>query len=115
MPVSYEGVLVNYCMQSPASCMWDFTFQKVYDIAAPTFDEAVDPGRWKPSVASFSAKEEELEFPEIPCTDEVEAEVPAADNETSSGADLDPVDNLPPTPVERPILTPEVQPIPPST
>ena len=44
MPVSYEGVLVNYCMQSPAYRIWDFTCQKVYDIAAPAFDEAVDPG-----------------------------------------------------------------------
>ena len=75
MPVSYEGVLVNYCMQSPASCMWDFTCQKVYDIAAPAFDEAVDPGWWRPHVASVPAKEEELEFTEIPCIGEAKAKV----------------------------------------
>ena len=44
MPDSYEGVLVNCCMQNPAYRIWDFTCQKVYDIAAPAFDEAVDPG-----------------------------------------------------------------------
>ena len=100
MPVSYEGVLVNYSMQIPANRIWDFTCQKVYDIAAPTFDEVVDAGWWRPLAASFLAKEEELEFREIPCTDEVEAEVRVADNETSSGADLDRVANLPPTPAE---------------
>ena len=69
----------------------------------------------RPPVASIPAKEEELEFMEIPRIGEAEAEVLVADNETSSGADLDPVDTLPPTPTKQPILTPEVQPIPPST
>ena len=87
----------------------------IYDIAAPTFDEAVDTCSWKPPVAFVPAKEEELEFPEIPCTGEAQAEVPTADNKTSSGVDLDPVNSLPSTPTEQPILTPEVQPIPPST
>ena len=106
MPVSYEGVLVNYCMQIPAYRMWNFTCQKVYDIAAPAFDEG--PGWWRPLVAFVRAKEEELEFPKIPCTREAEAEVPAPDNETSSGVNLDPVDSLPPTPAQQPILSLEV-------
>lgn len=41
--------------------------------------------------ALVPAKDEELEFSEIPCHGEAEAEVPTADNDTSSGADLDPV------------------------
>ena len=86
-----------------------------FNIAAPAFDEVSDPGWWRPPLAFVFAKEEELKFTEIPCIGEAEAEVPAADNETSSGADLDPVDSLPPTPAEHSFLTPEVQPIPPST
>ena len=39
MPVSYKGVLINYRPSSPA-----YTRQKVYDVAAPAFDEDADPG-----------------------------------------------------------------------
>ena len=52
MPVSYEGVLVIYRMQSPAYRIRDFYCQKVYDIGAPTFDEVVTPGWWRPPIAS---------------------------------------------------------------
>ena len=43
-PVCYKGVLVSYSRSSPAYRVWDYERQKVYDVAAPAFDEDVDPG-----------------------------------------------------------------------
>ena len=67
MPMSNEGVLVNYCMQSPAYRIWNLSCQKIYDIAAPAYNEEVNPGWWRRPTASVQEVEEELEFPEIPC------------------------------------------------
>ena len=47
MPVSYKGVLINYSPCSPAYRVWDYTWKKVYDVAAPAFDEDADPGWWR--------------------------------------------------------------------
>ena len=43
-PVCYKGVLVSYSRSSPAYRVWHYDKQKVYDIAAPAFDEDVEPG-----------------------------------------------------------------------
>ena len=107
MPLSYEGVMVNYCMQSAAYRIWDFTCQKVYDIAAPAFEEAVDPGWWRSLVASVPANQEELGFPEIPCHGEADVEVLAANIDNSSGADLNLVADLLSTPAVQPTPMPE--------
>ena len=47
MPVSYRGVLINYSPSSPAYRVWDYTRQKVCDVAAPAFDEDADPRWWR--------------------------------------------------------------------
>ena len=44
-PVCYRGVLVSYSRSNPAYRVWDYEKQKVYDIAAPTFDE--EPRWWR--------------------------------------------------------------------
>ena len=43
-PVSFVGVLVSYTSHSPAYRVWDTARQKVYDVAAPAFDEAAPLG-----------------------------------------------------------------------
>ena len=66
------GVLVSYTMHSPAYCVWDTEKQKVYDVAAPAFDEAAPPGWWRaPLNAAAGADadadyEEPLVFPATP-------------------------------------------------
>ena len=59
--VGYRGVLVNYSSGSPAYRVWHHEKQKVYDVAAPAFDEAVEPGWWRE--AHEPEEEELLYFP----------------------------------------------------
>ena len=70
MPVSYKGVLINYSPSSPAYRVWDYTRQKVYNVAAPAFDEEAAPGWWRtplPAAAEGPALDEEpLLFPAAP-------------------------------------------------
>ena len=70
MPVSYKGVLVNYSPSSPAYRVWDYARQKVYNVAAPSFDEEAAPGWWRtPLYAATGAganDDEPLVFPPAP-------------------------------------------------
>ena len=45
----FRGILVNYNSNSPAYRVYDYEKNKVYDVAAPHFDEEVDPGWWRVS------------------------------------------------------------------
>lgn len=56
----YKGVLVNYSSSSPAYRVYDWEKKKVYDVAAPHFDEEVGPGWWRVPDAE---EEELLSFP----------------------------------------------------
>ena len=66
MPVIYKGILINYNSTSLAYRVWDYTKHKVYDVAAPTFDEEADPGWWRPHVTNFQGEDEALLLPEYP-------------------------------------------------
>ena len=65
MPVSYKGVLISYNQSSPAYRVWDFTKQKVYNVAALAFDEDAD-FRWWRSLAANAEEDEPLLFPAFP-------------------------------------------------
>ena len=51
---------MNYSSNSPAYRVYDYEKNKVYDVAAPQFDEEVDPGWWR---VSEQEEEEFLSFP----------------------------------------------------
>ena len=56
----FRGILVNYSSSNPAYRVYDYEKNKVYDVAAPHFDEEVDPGWWR---GSEPEAEELLSFP----------------------------------------------------
>ena len=56
----FRGILVNYSNSNPAYRVYDYEKNKVYDVAAPHFDEEVDPGWWR---VSEPEEEELLSFP----------------------------------------------------
>ena len=63
--VCYKGILVSYSRSSPPYRVWDYERQKVYDVAAPDFDEEVDPGWWRGLAAAAAEVEEPLFFPGV--------------------------------------------------
>ena len=66
MPVSYKGVLINYNPTNPAYRVWDYTKQRVYNVAAPAFDKKADPRWWRTPDAILQDEDEPLLFLESP-------------------------------------------------
>ena len=92
-PVYYKGVLVRYSRSSPAYRVWHYDKQKVYDIAAPTFDEDVEPGWWRVLEALATEDEEPVLFRDVllfPVTDSPPvSEVVDSSPEENIPADVD--------------------------
>ena len=63
--VSWNGVLISYGMHSPVYRIWKTDTHKVYDVAAPAFDEDAEPGWWRESAAD-EEEDEPLVFPPFP-------------------------------------------------
>ena len=63
--VSFVGVLVSYTSHNPTYRVWDRERQKVYDVAAPAFDEAAPPGWWRAPLSAPVGVEEDDEEPPI--------------------------------------------------
>ena len=88
-PVCYKGVLVSYSRSSPAYRVWDYNRQKVYDIAAPAFDEEVQPGWWRGPEVTAAEDDEPVLFPDI-------LPIPAAESPPESEVvDSSPEENIP--------------------
>ena len=66
-PVSFIGVLVSYTSHNPAYRVWDIVKQKVYDVAAPVFDEAAPPDWWRAPLSATAGGEEVDEEPLVFC------------------------------------------------
>lgn len=66
MSVSYKGVLINYSPTTPAYRVRDYSKQRVYNVAAPAFDEEADPGWWRTPDAVLQDEDEPLLFPDFP-------------------------------------------------
>ena len=64
-PVCYKGVLVSYIRSSLAYRVWHYDKQKVYDIAAPAFDEDVAPGWWRGPEVLATQEEEPVLSPDV--------------------------------------------------
>ena len=91
-PVSFPGVLVSYSRGCPAYRVWEHGKHKVWDIAAPAFDEAVGPGWWRGPAAAEVEENEPLLFPPTPPSPEKKSEpvgegVDSSPEEDSHGED----------------------------
>ena len=97
--VSFMGVLVNYGVSSPTYRVWHTETHKVWDVAAPAFDEGAPPGWWRAPDAEVE-EEEPLVFPSYPCPPAAPS-APVSEVVDSSGTD-GPADaeSAPPAPGE---------------
>ena len=107
-PVCYKGVLVSYSRSSPAYRVWKYDTQKVYDIAAPAFDEDVAPGWWRgPEVPATQDKKPVL-FPDVPSSPAAESppQSEVVDSLPEEDVPSDADSALPRVAATAPVLTP---------